>query len=391
MKMMKIMFLQKQQQQQLRSSSCSSIAAACCRLAAVCFWVYVLLAAVILGAGTVVGVSDVELLLQFKAGIVESGGNGGGGGGSVLANSWLATNVPDSSAGSCPQGWYGVTFSIAPDCFVVALSLSHLSLSGEIPEFTLGNLTHLTSLSLARNSFTGSLPADLGALSLLQSLDLSDNSFAGVIPQSFASLQSLVNLSLANNVFSGSFAFVLQLPELLYLNLSSNAFSEGLNFNNDVNLVKQAKLVTLDLSNNKLSGPIDPLVTQLPSLSCLNLSSNAFSGSIPPQFGNCISLVALDLSDNQLSGPIPTLDFMEALVSLNLSGNALTGAVPPQFLDDLAPLLQELDLSNNKLSGVYSSFLHLSLSLFLSSFCLNILFFYLATGFSGFSFVCGIW
>jgi Leucine-rich repeat (LRR) protein len=123
--------------------------------------------------------------------------------------------------------------------------------------------------------------------------------------------------------------------------------------------------VTLDLSNNKLSGPIDPLVTQLPSLSCLNLSSNAFSGSIPPQFGNCISLVALDLSDNQLSGPIPTLDFMEALVSLNLSGNALTGAVPPQFLDDLAPLLQELDLSNNKLSGVYSSFLHLSLVLLL--------------------------
>jgi Ran GTPase-activating protein (RanGAP) involved in mRNA processing and transport len=172
----------------------------------------------------------------------------------------------------------------------------------------------------------------------------------------------LVNLSLANNVFSGSFAFVLQLPELLYLNLSGNAFSEGLNFNNDVDLVKQAKLVTLDLSNNKLSGPIDPLVTQLPSLSCLNLSSNAFSGSIPPQFGNCISLVALDLSNNQLSGPIPTLDFMEALVSLNLSGNALTGAVPPQFLDDLAPLIQELDLSNNKLSGVYSSFLHLSLS-----------------------------
>ncbi|CAK9873990.1 unnamed protein product [Sphagnum jensenii] len=352
MKMMKIMFLQKQHQQQLRSSSCSSIAAACCRLAAVCFWVYVLLAVVILGAGTVVGVSDVELLLQFKAGIVESGGNGGGGGGSVLANSWLATNVPGSSAGSCPQGWYGVTFSIAPDCFVVALSLSHLSLSGEIPEFTLGNLTHLTSLSLAQNSFTGSIPADLGALSLLQSLDLSDNSFAGVIPQTFASLQSLVNLSLANNVFSGSFANVLQLPQLLYLNLSGNAFSEGLNFNNDVDLVKQAKLVTLDLSNNKLSGPIDPLVTQLPSLSCLNLSSNAFSGSIPPQFGNCISLVALDLSDNQLSGPIPTLDFMEALVSLNLSGNALTGAVPPQFLDDLAPLLQELDLSNNKLSGV---------------------------------------
>lgn len=304
------------------------------------------------GAAGAAVVSDAELLLQFKAGIVEGGT---GALSSVLAKTWSLQQQQQqagggSTSGTCPQGWYGVTFS-NEYCYVVALSLPNLSLSGEIRASTLGNLSQLTSLSLAQNSLTGSLPDDLGALSLLQSLDLSNNSFSGVVPQSFANLQSLVNLSLANNLLSGSIIDfgVLELPQLVSLNLSGNAFTGGLYFS--VDLVRQAKLVTLDLSKNQLSGAINPLLAELPSLTSLNLASNTFSGSIPPQFGECQSLVALDLSNNALSGPIPTMDFMEALASLRLGGNDLTGAVPDQFLDDLAPLLQELDLSNNKLSG----------------------------------------
>jgi len=305
------------------------------------------------GAAGAAVVSDAELLLQFKAGIVEGGT---GALSAVLAKTWSLQQQQQqqagggSTSGTCPQGWYGVTFS-NEYCYVVALSLPNLSLSGEIRASTLGNLSQLTSLSLAQNSLSGSLPDDLGALSLLQSLDLSNNSFSGVVPQSFASLQSLVNLSLANNLLSGTIidSGVLELPQLVSLNLSGNAFTGGLYFS--VDLVRQAKLVTLDLSKNQLSGAINPLLAELPSLTSLNLASNAFSGSIPPQFGECQSLVALDLSNNALSGPIPTMDFMEALASLKLGGNELTGAVPDQFLDDLAPLLQELDLSNNKLSG----------------------------------------
>jgi Ran GTPase-activating protein (RanGAP) involved in mRNA processing and transport len=161
----------------------------------------------------------------------------------------------------------------------------------------------------------------------------------------------LVNLSLANNVLlSGSIVSVLELPELVSLNLSGNALTEGLAFSD--NLVEQAKLVTLDLSNNQLSGSIDPLLTLLPSLAFLNLSGNAFSGTIPPEFGQCCTtLMALDLSNNGLTGPIPTMDLMESLVSLRLAGNGLSSSVPSQLLNDLAPLLQELDLSSNKLTG----------------------------------------
>jgi Leucine-rich repeat (LRR) protein len=291
--------------------------------------------------GAAAAISDAQLLLQFKAGIVELGAS------QVLADSWIAENV--DSAG-CPQGWYGVTFS-NPGCNAIALSLPGLSLSGEIRQYTLGNLSHLNSLSLALNSLNGSLPADLGALSQLQSLDLSNNHLAGTIPQSFGNLQSLVNLSLANNVLlSGSIVSVLELPELVSLNLSGNALTEGLAFSD--NLVEQAKLATLDLSNNQLSGSIDPLLTLLPSLAFLNLSGNAFSGIIPPGFGQCCTtLMALDLSNNGLTGPIPTMDLMESLVSLRLAGNGLSSSVPSQLLNDLAPLLQELDLSSNKLTG----------------------------------------
>lgn len=281
---------------------------------------------------------DAEVLLQFKAGLTEAG---------VLANSWLASNIDFSG---CPAQWHGVTLTTA-DCRVVSLSLSGLSLSGQVRSATLGRLSQLTSLSLSQNSLNGALPDDLGSLSMLQEMDIAENSLSGPLPDAFKGLSSLVNLSLADNHLTGTVSTILELPELVFLNLSGNALTGALELQPDT-----VKLKKLDLSKNNFSGPITPFLREL---TFLDLSSNSFGGSIPIQLGQCLNLGSLDLSRNRLSGPIPTMELLTSLTTLRLTDNLLTDAIPPELLDDRTPLLQELDLSRNQLNGT-SSFISIA-------------------------------
>ncbi|XP_037407731.1 probably inactive leucine-rich repeat receptor-like protein kinase At5g48380 [Triticum dicoccoides] len=62
----------------------------------------------------------------------------------------------------------------------------------------------------------------------------------------------------------------------------------------------------LDLSSNKLSGPIPADISwRLSYVSSLDLSFNKFSGEIPDSIANLINLNGLNLQHNQLSGRIP--------------------------------------------------------------------------------------
>ena len=61
-------------------------------------------------------------------------------------------------------------------------------------------------------------------------------------------------------------------------------------------------LVKLDLSNNKLPGPIPAVLGQLGALTELCLDSNELSGAIPAELGQLGALTLLWLFDNQLTG-----------------------------------------------------------------------------------------
>ncbi|KAM0873213.1 hypothetical protein ACQ4PT_038246 [Festuca glaucescens] len=86
-------------------------------------------------------------------------------------------------------------------------------------------------------------------------------------------------------------------------------------------------VVTLDLSNNSLEGPIPPtLCDWLPYLIVLDLSGNRLSGPIPSELANCTYLNSLKLNNNALSGQIPeSLSRLIRLKSLDLSDNRLEG------------------------------------------------------------------
>ena len=110
-------------------------------------------------------------------------------------------------------------------------------------------------------------------------------------------------------------------------------------------------LETLDLNNNRLSGPIPTQLGKLSQLQWLLLGGNHLSRPIPTELGQLDRLQGVSLQYNQLSGPIPPeLGSLSQLQWLNLSANQLNGMIPPE-LTQLATL-RELDLGfNAQLTG----------------------------------------
>ncbi|XP_074295965.1 putative inactive receptor kinase At1g27190 [Silene latifolia] len=118
---------------------------------------------------------------------------------------------------------------------------------------------------------------------------------------------------------------------------------------------KEDRLLSLQLPSYSLAGTLPPALQFCRSLQILVLSDNRLTDLIPPQICEWLPyLVTLDLSDNLLSGPIPTqIGNCKFLNSLVLSGNRLSGQIPVE----LAGLdrLKKLDLGSNRLSGLVPS------------------------------------
>ncbi|KAF9621331.1 hypothetical protein IFM89_019417 [Coptis chinensis] len=132
---------------------------------------------------------------------------------------------PDDSD---PCMWSGVH---CEDGKVIMLDLSGLSLGGTLsPE--LGKLSHLKSLILYKNHFTGVIPKEFGNLTMLEILDLSSNNLSGMIPAEIGQILSLKRLLLCNNKFHGSIPL-----ELGNLNmLSEIQFDQNLTFSVDTGI-----------------------------------------------------------------------------------------------------------------------------------------------------------
>ncbi|KAI3967814.1 hypothetical protein MKW92_025613 [Papaver armeniacum] len=103
------------------------------------------------------------------------------------------------------------------------------------------------------------------------------------------------------------------------------------------------------------------LICKLSGVSCWNakedrligvsLPSNELSGQIPDSLQYCASLQNLDLSDNKISGTIPSqlCTWLPYITILDLSGNQLSGEIPSNLAN--CTYLNKLKLSNNRLSG----------------------------------------
>ncbi|XP_022734484.1 receptor-like kinase TMK4 [Durio zibethinus] len=228
---------------------------------------------------------------------------------------------------------------------VTSINLSSKSLSGTVSP-DISSLTELRSVSLQRNSLSGTIPS-FANLSRLQTIYLDGNAFTSVSPDAFSGLTNLQTLSMSDN-----------------MNLSPWTFPD---------LSQSTGLVEVQLDNTSLFGTLPDIFDSMNSLQSIRLSYNNLSGTLPASLAgsmiqnlwinnqnggftgtlevlsNMTQLSQVWLQKNMFTGPIPDLSKCIGLFDLQLRDNQLTGPVPKSLIN--LPNLKNVSLSNNKLQG----------------------------------------
>ncbi|RLN00983.1 hypothetical protein C2845_PM06G28680 [Panicum miliaceum] len=302
-------------------------------------------------------------------------------------------NLSSWSPGNSTCLWFGILCSNASATShnIIGLRLPEASIKGRLETLNFAAFPQLTELNLSRNGLHGAIPASISLLQALVYLDLGFNSFETFIPPELGSLSNLVDLRLSNNNLTGAVPYQLsKLPKIVRLEISHNyldkpefspmptlqifsMYSIGVNGSFPQFILECPNLTFLDVSWNKLSGPILELLPKIaPNLTYLKVRSNWFSGPIPPtiatlrqlqylelsnnnftgvipwELGTLAELLVLDLQNNPLNGPIPVeLCKLSNLYWLNAAGNNLSGTIPP-CISGMAALAR-LELWNNQL------------------------------------------
>ncbi|PPD99058.1 hypothetical protein GOBAR_DD03915 [Gossypium barbadense] len=196
----------------------------------------------------------------------------------------------------------------------------------------------LVSLSLRNCNLSGHFPTEILLSPKIQSIDISANDqLMGQLPE-FPANNALLSLSLYDTNFSGKLP---QSIELSYCKLFGPIPSSIANLSH---------LVNFDISNNYLTRPIPKSILQLPRLERIYIESNSFSSMKLDMFS---SLSSLNLSFNVIDFP-KKLPLSDANFSFPMLGQLLLESCNisafPEFLKSQENL-EELDLSNNKISG----------------------------------------
>ncbi|KAL0298301.1 UNVERIFIED_CONTAM: Receptor-like protein 13 [Sesamum radiatum] len=211
-------------------------------------------------------------------------------------------------------------FSLQKCANLMVLDFGRNQLSGSIPEW-INRLSNLIVFNLRLNEFQGNIPPKLCHLSSLQTLDLAGNNLSGRIPRCFNNFSVMAGKQRpTDHIYYSTVDTFGGVPDSQFLVLKGR-FGE---YTNNLQFV-----MTLDLSDNSLSGSIPVEMTRLVQVQALNLSRNSLTGSIPDSIGDMELLESLDVSENQLSGEIPqSISGLTFLSHLNLSYNNLTGRIP---------------------------------------------------------------
>lgn len=235
---------------------------------------------------------------------------------------------------------------------------------GRIPN-TLSFCTSLRFLALSGNFLSGPIPPSLSSLRLLRTIDLSFNLLSGEIPPPIFSLPALSNIVLCYNHLSGTITSFPSASQLLRLDVKHNNLSgelpvfpihlrylaaSGNQLSGQIDSILSGltDLDYLDLSMNRLTGPVPIGVFSLP-LSSLLLQRNELTGTVAPAAD--VKIAEVDLSYNRLSGPVSPL--LSTVGRLYLNNNRFTGEVPARFAERLETAgMEVLYLQHNFLTGM---------------------------------------
>ncbi|KAH9717031.1 putative LRR receptor-like serine/threonine-protein kinase [Citrus sinensis] len=252
-------------------------------------------------------------------------------------------------------------------------------IEGSLPE-ELGYLPKLDRIQIDQNYISGPLPKSFANLNKTKHFHMNNNSISGQIPPELSRLPSLVHMLLDNNNLTGYLPPELsELPKLLILQLDNNNF-EGTTI--PASYSNMSKLLKLSLRNCSLQGPM-PDLSRIPNLGYLDLSSNQLNGSIPPGRLS-LNITTIKLSNNKLTGTIPSnfsVIILTSLVSVYehkfIANNSLSGSIPSSIWQSRTLNATEtfiLDFQNNNLTNISGSFNippNVTVRLRGNPFCLN--------------------
>ncbi|KAI3831182.1 hypothetical protein MKW92_047320 [Papaver armeniacum] len=232
------------------------------------------------------------------------------------------------------------------------LLLNGNRLTGSLPE-ELGDLPNLDRIQIDENFISGPLPKSFANLTKTKHFHMNNNSISGPIPPELSRLTSLVHFLLDNNNLSGPLPPELsRLPNLTIIQLDNNHFVGGIpdSYSN------MTKLLKMSLRNCSLTGPV-PDMSRIPNLAYIDLSSNQLNGSIPSSRLSD-NMTTIDLSNNRLEGSIPTsFSGLPRLQRLSLGNNFLNGSLSSIIWSNRTFNATEkliLDFQNNSLSDISS-------------------------------------
>ncbi|KAL2496530.1 putative leucine-rich repeat receptor-like serine/threonine-protein kinase [Forsythia ovata] len=221
-------------------------------------------------------------------------------------------------------------------------------ITGPIP-VELANISTLTELVLEYNQLSGNIPLQFGNFSSIKRILLTSNNLTGELPATLAKLTTLIDFRIGDNNFSGSIPnFIENWTSLEKLVIQGGGLSGPI----PSGIASMTKLSDLRISDLNGNDSTFPPLNNTKNLEILILRSCSIIGQIPLFVGAMTNLDVLDLSFNKLSGPIP-----ENFLGLSntdfiyLTGNSLTGPLPAWMLKDG----KSIDLSYNNLMSESTS------------------------------------
>ena len=245
-----------------------------------------------------------------------------------------------------------------------------------------GSLPSLQQLTIESTSLTGVLPPQWGSpttLQYLEVLNIKDSSIDVTLPASWldtAAFPLLQQLDLSN-----------QRPtKALLPSEQSNSTAQGHSRPFCGSIIQEGnnsqalpcglwpRLLLLDVTNTSATGTIpETLADSFPAIEVLRVSQNQVTGSLPsslpPKVGwldfnynhltgslpaawsNHSTLATIVLYNNNLTGPLPPTWTCPQLILLTVLSNNLTGSIPPWGESGAMPVLQQLYIGQNKLTG----------------------------------------